>query len=97
MERLFLLLLPYAVRLMDLPGVKLATPNSKMAKSSHSGKSSTAGRTAAKKCAFECGKTNLDPDCENPDEPMRWAYKDGSGQNCWYCEKGVDDGIGTSI
>ena len=72
---------------MDLPSVKLATPQGKMAKSSHSAKSSTAGRTAAKKCAFECGKTSMDPDCENPDETMKWAYKDGSGQNCWYCER----------
>ena len=72
---------------MDLPSVKLATPQGKTAKSSHSAKSSTAGRTAAKKCAFECGKTSMDPDCENPDETMKWAYKDGSGQNCWYCER----------
>lgn len=40
-----------------------------------------------KVCNFHCGCSNQDADVENPSVFMRWAYKDGSGFACWYCER----------
>lgn len=38
-------------------------------------------------CAFMCGCKDNDTDPETGEPPMRWAYSDGSGRNCWYCER----------
>ena len=52
-----------------------------------SGKAKIAVPTVEKKCDMECGKTNMDADEEDQGRAMRWAYADGTGGNCWYCER----------
>ena len=32
-------------------------------------------------------RTTLDPDEEAPEQLMRWAYANGLGQVCWYCDR----------
>lgn len=38
-------------------------------------------------CTFACGCGSTDRDPVNPDVALRWAYPDGSGNNCYYCER----------
>ena len=45
------------------------------------------GDSQVKKCAFWCGMTNTDADIENPSQQLRWAYNDGKGMACWYCNR----------
>lgn len=40
-----------------------------------------------KKCVFMCGHTSHSDDDQDPSSCMRWAYSDGTGSNCWYCER----------
>lgn len=40
-----------------------------------------------KDCAFLCGVSNHDQDEVSPEDVMRWSYPNGSGANCWYCER----------
>lgn len=42
---------------------------------------------AAKPCAFHCGQSSCDPDPIDDTQRLRWAYKDGSGNSCHYCER----------
>ncbi|MFM7980692.1 MAG: hypothetical protein ACKPKO_15370, partial [Candidatus Fonsibacter sp.] len=51
------------------------------------GKAKLAVPTVEKKCDMGCGKTNMDADEEDQGRAMRWAYADGTGGNCWYCER----------
>ena len=51
------------------------------------GKAKIAAPTVEKRCDMACGKTNLDPDEEDQGKAMKWAYADGTGGNCWYCER----------
>lgn len=50
-------------------------------------KAKIAAPLAEKKCDMECGKSNTDADEEDENSLMRWAYTDGTGSNCWYCER----------
>ena len=34
-----------------------------------------------------CGYDNQSADHCKPEMAMRWAYPDGSGNFCWYCER----------
>jgi hypothetical protein len=45
------------------------------------------GSSRGKPCLFKCGKCSQDADCVDPAATIRWAYKDGSGGSCWYCER----------
>ena len=69
--------------------VAKSSPSKKVEKEDHasqdaSWKFSADGR---KQCSFRCGFAVGDPDMVNPVVPIRWAYKDGSGSTCWYCER----------
>ena len=65
---------------MSAPASTTAPKSARAAKRQHK-------PDARKRCEFECGQTNHDPDEEGPEKCMRWAYADGSGNNCWYCER----------
>ena len=40
-----------------------------------------------KKCGFACGKCQTDADDQQEMQALRWAYSDGSGNACWWCER----------
>ena len=37
-------------------------------------------------CGF-CNCASSDPDPVDVTQPLRWAYRDGSGNSCFYCER----------
>ena len=38
-------------------------------------------------CDFWCGRAYNDADPVSGESPCRWAYKNGDGGTCWYCER----------
>ena len=44
---------------------------------------------ARKVCAFLCGRAYSEKEVDPVTgvAPCRWAYKNGDGYNCWYCER----------